>query len=106
MSTPICTPGAAACATPTDAGARSAHASKTTPASHPDSPRSSQASPHCGLLSRRVFQPGTAKVKLVEPASNAKSTHDTIPGSELHLTRDGHLSILTDHLDEILAALT
>jgi hypothetical protein len=39
VSTLICTPGAAACATPTptDAQARSAHGSKTKPASHPNS---------------------------------------------------------------------
>jgi hypothetical protein len=35
----------------------------------------------------------------------AKHLHDRIRGSELRLTRDGHLSILIDHLDEILAAL-
>ena len=35
----------------------------------------------------------------------AKHLQSAIPGSELRLTRDGHLSILTDHLDEILAAL-
>ncbi len=35
----------------------------------------------------------------------AKHLQSTIPGSELELTRDGHLSILVDHLDEILAAL-
>jgi len=27
--------------------------------------------PRCGLLSRRVFQPPTAKVKVVEPANDA-----------------------------------
>jgi pimeloyl-ACP methyl ester carboxylesterase len=35
----------------------------------------------------------------------AEHLHNTIRGSELHLTRDGHLSVLTDHLEEILAAL-
>jgi hypothetical protein len=35
----------------------------------------------------------------------AEHLHDRIRGSELRLTRDGHLSILIDHLDEILAAL-
>jgi hypothetical protein len=32
--------------------------------------------PRCGLLSRLVFQPGTAKVKLVEFASDAKTAID------------------------------
>lgn len=34
----------------------------------------------------------------------AQHLHKALPTSNLHLSPDGHLSILTDHLDEILAA--
>lgn len=35
----------------------------------------------------------------------AEHLHSTIPDSQLQLTPDGHLSILTEHVEEILLAM-
>jgi hypothetical protein len=72
VSTLICTPGAAACATPTptDAQARSAHGSKTTPASHPHSSSfvaSLGPSAACGCAESLSHAPETSSL---EPASD------------------------------------
>jgi hypothetical protein len=72
VSTLICTPGAAACATPTptDAQARSAHGSKTKPASHPHSSSfvaSLGPSAACGCAESLSHAPETSSL---EPASD------------------------------------
>lgn len=51
----------------------------------------------------RLWQ-GTADTFGARPAM-AEHLHGAIPGSHLHLTPDGHLSVLTRHLDAILGDL-
>jgi hypothetical protein len=51
----------------------------------------------------RLWQ-GTADSFGARPAM-AECLHAAIPGGHLHLTPDGHLSVLTRHLDAILTDL-